>query len=396
MSDQRKKRQVSTIGLMSSASAGMFVFGIVMATLGPILPSLFIKINFNKSEAGNLFLYMNMAMLVMSIIFGPICDRFGFKIFLIICSLLVAASLFLLTTASNYTIILIAAIILGFGGGGLNGGTNALTSDIHPDKRSAALNLLGIFFGFGALTVPLLIGALLESIGLDRILFIATFLSFVPLILFFIFSFPRPKLEQGFPLSQASKVIKHPILWLCGFLLFFQSGNEFTMGGWIATYLNEHFNLAPRIASFILAGYWAAIMGGRLASSKIVKAVRNDTLVFMSGVLSLIAAIVIVASTSKALVSFGAVLIGLGFAAIFPTTLAIVGGTFPSFSGTAFSVIFVIALAGGMTSPWLAGKIAQAHSLRQGLFIPIINCSMIVLLQAVIIGILKHKKLSKI
>ena len=166
MNNQMERKQVSTLGLMSSACAGMFVFGIVMAVLGAMLPSLFSRIQFNKSEAGSLFLYMNLAMLVMSVIFGPIVDRFGFKLFLIVCSLLVAASLFIFAYASTYSIILIAAVILGFGGGGLNGGTNALTSDIHPDKRSSALNLLGIFFGFGALTIPFLIGILLTHIGL--------------------------------------------------------------------------------------------------------------------------------------------------------------------------------------------------------------------------------------
>lgn len=389
MNNQMERKQVSTLGLMSSACAGMFVFGIVMAVLGAMLPSLFEKIQFNKSEAGSLFLYMNLAMLVMSVIFGPIVDRFGFKLFLIVCSLLVAASLFIFAYASTYSIILIAAVILGFGGGGLNGGTNALTSDIHPDKRSSALNLLGIFFGFGALTIPFLIGILLTHIGLRFILIFATLLALVPFILFSVFPFPRPKHGHGFPLSQAKKVMRHPLLWLCGFLLFFQSGNEFTIGGWISTYLNEYFHLTPMMASIILAGYWAAIMSGRLASAKIVKILKNEKLVFVSAFLSLIGAIMIVTSSSKTIACLGVVLIGLGFAAIFPTTLAVVGGVFPAFSGTVFSFIFVIALAGGMISPWLTGKIAQAYSIRQGLFIPVFNCSMIIILQIVIMKVMK-------
>jgi len=392
VNNQMERKQVSTLGLMSSACAGMFVFGIVMAVLGAMLPSLFSKIQFNKSEAGNLFLYMNLAMLVMSVIFGPIVDRFGFKLFLIVCSLLVAASLFIFTYASTYSIILIAAVILGFGGGGLNGGTNALTSDIHPDKRSSALNLLGIFFGFGALTIPFLIGTLLNHIGLRFILILATLLGLVPFILFSVFPFPRPKHGQGFPLSQAKKIIRHPLLWLCGFLLFFQSGNEFTIGGWISTYLNEYFHLTPMMASIILAGYWAAIMSGRLASTKIVKILKNEKLVFVSAFLSLIGAIMIVTSSSKTIACLGVVLIGLGFAAIFPTTLAVVGGVFPAFSGTAFSFIFVIALAGGMIFPWLTGKIAQAYSIRQGLFIPVFNCSMIIILQIVIMKVMKKHR----
>jgi FHS family glucose/mannose:H+ symporter-like MFS transporter len=144
--------------LTASAFAGMFVFGIVMAILGAILPSLFARISMGKAEAGNLFLIMNFAMLVMSLLFGPVVDRFGFKVFLVLCSLLVAVAFGLLAAASSYGLIVLAVVVLGFGGGGLNGGTNALTSDINPGGRGSALNLLGIFFGFGALSIPFLIG----------------------------------------------------------------------------------------------------------------------------------------------------------------------------------------------------------------------------------------------
>lgn len=394
MEDQKEKDRAQTLKLTSSACAGMFVFGIVMAILGAILPSLFDKIQFNKSEAGNLFFTMNLAMLLMSLIFGPVVDRFGYKLFLIFCSFLVVFSLFLFTSASNYTLILTAAVVLGFGGGGLNGGTNALTSDIHPDKRSSALNLLGIFFGFGALTIPFLIGIMLERIGLEYILILSILLSLVPFFLFLIFSFPKPKHEQGFPLNRISPIMKDPVLWLCGFLLFFQSGNEFTLGGWISTYLHEFFGLTPKSASFVLAGYWAAIMGGRLVSSRIVKVWRNQTIVFLSALISLAAAVLIVVAPSGFFVILGVIGIGLGFAAIFPTTLAVVGESFPCFSGTAFSFVFVIALMGGMTSPWLTGKIAHATSLQQGLFIPVFNCSMIVILQIALIRILRRKRMS--
>jgi fucose permease len=370
----------------------MFVFGIVMAILGAILPSLFSEIQISKSEAGNLFFTMNLAMLVMSLLFGPVVDRFGFKVFLAVCSLFVAFAFFLFTTATNYTLVLIAAIVLGFSGGGLNGGTNALTSDIHADRRAAALNILGIFFGFGALTVPFLIGAFLERVGLDPILLFATFLGLIPFLLFLSFPFPRPKHEQGFPLRQAKSVIKHPLLWLCGFLLFFQSGNEFTAGGWISTYLQEHFGLSPMIASFLLAGYWGAIMSGRLLSSRIVKKIRNETLILGSGFLSLAAALLVVAAPTKELSSSGVILLGLGFAAIFPTTLAMAGEAFPSFTGTAFGIIFVIALMGGMLSPWLAGKVAHIYSIQKAMFIPVFNASMIMGVLFLILRIQRSQK----
>lgn len=367
--------------LQFSAWAGIFVFGIVMAILGAILPSLFDRIGFGTAAAGNLFLTMNFAMLVTTLFFGPLVDRFGFKALLAVSVFLVAVAFLLLSLASTYGLVLGAAVILGLGGGGLNGGTNALTSDIHEaGKRGAALNVLGIFFGFGALSIPFLIGTLRELLGIQRILQLATVLSLVPFVIYVVLRFPKAKQAQGLPIKAAAGIVRSPLLWLCAFILFFQSGNEFTAGGWISTYLQKTFGLGASAAALVLAGYWAAIMSGRLLSSRLVRAVRNETLILVSAALALIAAALMALAPSSVPAAAGAVALGLGFAAIYPTTLAIVGEKFAAFTGTAFSVVIAVGLVGGMLAPWLAGRIAEASSLRQGLLIPVFNCAMIIIL----------------
>lgn len=387
-----KTRSGMYAGLLSSACGGMFVFGIVMAILGAVLPELTDKLQLNKAEAGNLFLYMNFAMLVMSLLFGPVVDRFGFKSFLIFCSLLVAVSFAVFSRANSYSMVVLAAAILGFGGGGLNGGTNALTSDIRPEKRGAALNLLGIFFGFGALLIPFLIGTLLSKAGVSSVLLLTAFISLVPFILFLIFKFPSPKHPQGFPIKQVASVIRNPMLWLCSLLLFFQSGNEFTVGGWISTYLHEYFGYTAAAASIFLAGYWGAIMTGRLVSSRIIAFFGNEKVIIFASIISLSAAVLIRFSQDRLLTGAGAILIGLGFAAVFPTTLAVIGESFPEFTGTAFSVALVVALAGGMTSPWITGKIAHAYTLKQGFSLPVFNCAMILIISLFILRSRRSKE----
>jgi fucose permease len=150
-------------------------------------------------------------------------------------------------------------------------------------------------------------------------------------------------------------------------------------------------------ASLVLAGYWGAMMVGRLVvSRKLVRVWKNETLILSSAVLALAGTTVVAAASSGTLALAGVVLSGLGFAAIFPTTLAIAGGAFSELAGTAFSVIFMIALAGGMTAPWLAGKVANASGLRSGLIIPVVGCAMIILLQLAIMRTLKRGQVSTI
>jgi MFS family permease len=124
-------------------------------------------------------------------------------------------------------------------------------------------------------------------------------------------------------------------------------------------------------------------MAGRFVSSRVLRAVGPSKLVLMSVVLALAAAVLLGAAPSAVPAAAGAVLIGLGFAAIYPTTLAVVGEKFAAFTGTAFSVVIAVGLA---------GRIARWAGLRQGLFLPVVNCAMIIVLQILIGRAVKRRR----
>jgi fucose permease len=63
--------------------------------------------------------------------------------------------------------------------------------------------------------------------------------------------------------------------------------------------------------------------------------------------------------------SIGVFLLGVGFAATFPTILGFVGERYAELSGTAFSLVIAIALCGGMLLPWIAGLIGSTYGMRQ-------------------------------
>ncbi|MDY0231719.1 MAG: MFS transporter [Candidatus Saccharicenans sp.] len=370
-----------TIKLTAASSAGIFVFGIVMAILGAILPQLFSNLNMQPAQAGNLFFFMNLGMLVASLLFGPVVDRFGFKLFLSWSALVVGLSFTGLAFSSNYNLVLISVVFLGLAGGVLNGGSNALVSDLHPERRAAALNFLGIFFGFGAMLIPLIIGSFLKQLGLRLVILIAAGLSLIPFILFSVFSFPKPKQAQGFPLKDLRKIISSGLLWLAAFILFFESGNEFSVGGWLSSYFQEKFNFSLSHSALILSGYWFFLMLGRLFYPRINRALKRESIVLASVVVSLISVVGLIFCPVKWLAVIFAWLIGLGLAAIYPTTLSVIGEAFPTFSGTAFSLGISTGLVGGMISPWLVGRISQNHSLQTALLVPLFNLVMIFILQ---------------
>ncbi|MCX8161189.1 MAG: MFS transporter [Candidatus Saccharicenans sp.] len=370
--------------LTAASSSSIFVFGIVMAILGAILPQLIDNLNLQRTQAGNLFFFMNLGMLAATLFFGPVVDRFGFKLLLALGSLLVGLSFTGLAFSSNYELVMLSVIFLGLAGGVLNGGSNALVNDLNPGRRAAALNFLGVFFGFGAMLVPLIIGGFLKQLGLRPVVLIAAALSLLPFILFSAFSFPRPKQAQGFPLKDVKKVISSGLLWLAAFILFFQSGNEFSVGGWLSSYFREKFQFGLSQSALVLSGYWFFLIVGRFLYPLLNRLWKRETVVMLSVSLALVSVAGLILSPTGWLAVIFALLVGLGFAAIYPTTLAVIGEKFPEFSGTAFSLAISTGLVGGMLSPWLIGRVSHRHSLQAGLLIPLFNLAMILVLQVVV------------
>jgi fucose permease len=364
----------------------MLTFGIVMALLGSILPVVSQRAKFDMAQAGGLFLVMNFCMLLSMLGLGPLTDRFGKRLTLAVGTLLVGLALVLVVRADSYGDLLLAVMLLGAGGGALNGGTNVLIADLYaqPYEKAAALNLLGIFFGFGAMLLPLFVGSLVASLGLDKILYLAVVISLAPGILFVALTFPRPKQQRGFRLSEAARVIGNPLVLLLGFILFFQSGNEFIVGGYTSLYLTTQRSIPFNHASYLLAAYWASIMLGRVVSSKLLSGISGYTLVLISALGSVVGITLLVLAPGTAGATLAVMIIGLSFASIFPTTLGVAGSKFEAYSGTAFGILFAIALTGGMLLPWAVGRLAQVYGLRVALLLAAVNSVMILLLQLVL------------
>lgn len=348
------------------AQAGMFVFGIVMAIVGAVVPTLSEHLALSLGNVGTLFLVMNFAMLVASLVLGLVMDRLGLKAPLVAGAALVASGLALIGSADRFALLLPAVACLGFGGGAVNGGANTLVADLHDDARrkAAALNLLGVFFGFGALLLPFSMGALTSALGVAGLLYTAALLCVTVSAVAAVLRFPAPKQRHGWPLAQMPRFLRMPIVLAFGFLLFFESGNEFALGGYISTFLARDLGVSVAAASYCLAAYWAAIMGVRIVLSRVLLHASAPTVVLASAVLSAGGALVLGLSATPAMAVAGAVVTGLALGGIFPTVLGLAGARFEEHSGTVFGILFTIALCGGMTIPWVAGHLAELAGLR--------------------------------
>ena len=365
--------------LSASAFSGMFGFGIVMALLGAILPMISMRLHFDLAQAGELFLIMNGTMLVGTFALGPLLDRFGIKLTFVFAPLFVAGALLLIANASSFAGLRAAIVLLGIGGGALNQATNTLIADLHEDERrkSSALNLLGVFFGFGALSIPFTIGALLGVLGLTNILYCAAALVCVTTLISLALAFPAPRQSAGVPLADVLRLARQPLIVVLAMVLFFESGNEWALGGFITTHLTQSLKASMSTASWMLALYWGAMMSGRAVLSRLLLRVSGHALILASAAGVAASLGLLVAAPSLAVAGLAITLLGFSLAAIYPTCLGLAGARYASHSGTVFGLLIGFSLTGGMSLPWLTGRVSANHGVAAGLSIPIVGAAAI-------------------
>jgi len=307
---------------------------------------------------------MTFGMLVGSVIFGPIVDRFGYKPLLIFCSAVILISLEGLAFAPSLHIVKISLLLIGFGGGVINGGSNALVADIAEEGKSADLSLLGVFFGLGAFGMPFLLGMLLDSLSYETIIASIGGMVLLPLVFFVLISFPKPKLKQGFPLREGVGLLRNPMLVLLGVVLFFESGMEITTGGWVSSFFHREFDIPTEKAVFLLSFYWLGMLFARIILNNLLKKISPKRILLWSIGIAFAGSITLILTNSVTVAAIGVVVLGVGFAAVYPVILGYVGDMYPDLSGTAFSIVLAMALIGGMSIPYLTGISGNYLGLR--------------------------------
>jgi len=361
----------------------MFLFGIAAALLGATLPLLSERLEIGLGRVGTLFLVMNACMLASSFALGALQDRFGMKPPLVVGPLVVGAALLVVAGAETYAHLLLAVALLGVGGSALNGASNALVSDLHEDlaAKSAALNRVGLFFGFGALFIPFAIGLLLRTAGLRAILTAGAVLCALVAVANALPAYPPAKQAGGLSLAEAARLARDPLVLLLGLLLFFQSGNEFIVGGYTTTLLTSEVGMSVGAASYALAGYWAALMLTRAWLGRGRSSLTGGRLVAASAAASAVVTALLVTATAPYVAVAMVVLLGAALAGIFPAVLGVAGSRYPAHSGTVFGILFTMALSGGMTLPWVTGQAAAAWGLRPALGLVVLQFLAVLALQ---------------
>jgi MFS family permease len=374
-----------------SAYLGMLLFGIGLLTLGSVLPDLMIKHSLDAVGAGTLFSIMPLGIIGGSLLFGPVCDRYGYKPLLVISSLLMFAGFEGLALTGTTGLLVISVLMIGLGGGAINGATNAVVADISTTGKGADLSLLGVFFGIGALGMPLLLSILEKSVDFEVIISATGFLALAAALIFFLVVFPPAKQSGGISMKMINGLISDSVILLIAFFLFFQSAFEGLINNWTTTYVIDHLSVSQGSALIALSSYVAGMTVTRLLIGSVFRNVTEKTLLFSSFLVIFAALVMIGLSSSVTMAAAAFALLGTGLAAGFPTMLGIVGNRYPDISGTAFSFVMAVALIGNILVNYSMGLVAENFGIKHLTTFTFAELALLAILGIMIFRKLKRK-----
>lgn len=367
------------------ACAGIFFFGAAITTLGSVLPHLKVRFQIDDIAAGTIFSILPFGILAGSLIFGPIADRYGYRVLLALTCFSMAIGFFGVAKSPTFTLLKVSTFIFGLGGGAINGATSALISDISGKNKGANLSILGVFFAIGALGMPFILGLVEGLFNYTDVLLITGMGSAIMGVAFILNRFPPAKHASGIPISQVKSLFKNAFLLTIAFFLFFQSAFEGIINNWTTTYLSTELRLSASDALFILSASVLGMTVMRLMLASLLKNASDRKIWTITFALLFSGLLIVHFSESffPALAGFTA--IGAGLAAGFPIMLSYVGERFKHLSATAFSIAFSIALTGNMILNYLMGYIAQNFGIAHILTMQLIGYSVMLILCIIII-----------
>ncbi|MGD9327529.1 MAG: MFS transporter [Cyclobacteriaceae bacterium] len=348
--------------VFAAACVDILVFGVGVISLGSILPFLTEKYALDDLSKGTLASLLPLGILTGSLVFGPVVDKYSYKNLLSLSILLNILGFELIAFANSFFFLGLAFFLIGWGGGMINGATSALVSDIsedHGENKGANLSLFGIFFGVGALGMPFIISFLSTRYETDNIVAGIGSAMIAALVLNLILTFPKPKQAQSIAIKQFFQLVKNKVLLLFGFILFFQSGMEGLTNNWTTSYLIEVIRVDEQRALMSLTIYGGIFTIGRLVISLLLKVISARIVLVSSVTLALAGGIITLVAGNIIVYTAGLLCIGFGLAAGFPIVLGMVGDRFPSWTGTAFGVVFSIALIGNIIINYMTGVAAE-------------------------------------
>jgi fucose permease len=264
--------------------------------------------------------------------------------------------------------------LLGLATGGLGAALLHVLEPYFSNSPAWSMNMAGAMFGLGCAVATSTVAA---TYFVFTSFIARAALAGIPFVFAILFAKSRfPAARIPFPVRieeeksrRALGDLRSIAAVLFSLLLFFQSGNEWVIAGWLPVFLIRRLGANPIWAILALAIYFVALTAGRLVGRRLFPAVSHRRLLLGGTALAMAGYLLLGLTTNMALAWLAVITIGAGFAPIYPLLAETLDDRFSYHPGF-YNGLFTIAITGAMCVPWLIGYVGRFWGFQYLMLVP--------------------------
>lgn len=360
--------------------------GVSGTLLGPAFQSLTRKFEI-PLETGGIFTALQFGgVFVSNIICGRLLDRINARYLLVIGAALIGGGFLTIGAAESLPVALAGALTIGFGYGALDVTPNMTVAVLFADKAGAALNLLNVFYGLGAILGPQILNFALAQNSFElafTLSGIGTLALIIPL------AFVSVRVSDTAHPAAGTANGRTNALWIALFpfalTLFLQAGTEVGYSSWVFTEANLVVKTTESTAALAASLFWVGLTAGRMSASILLRRMTNETMLVFTAIVMLIGVgLVVLFPASEAILIIGTIIAGFGSGPLFPTTMAIATLRHPEARGTIAGLLMAVGISGAVAMPYIQGLVGAGVS--GGMIVPLLCLAALVMIALFIRG----------
>ena len=376
-------------GLYYAMLAAFAAFGVLVAIIGASLPRILDDFGWSYSATGAVLAAGSAGYFVAAFLTGLLVRRLGPKRVIVAASCLQALGLVLFGCRPSVGVNLALRVLTGVGLGALEVVVNYSVVRMGRDGNGRAMNLMHAAFAVGAVVGPMGIGAILSAgIAWQAAYRVMAGVALALAGVFAILPFGRVA-EDGDspePGQPVLRLLTRPLLAMSSLILLLYVGTEIGVTMWVAEYAVKVLDLPAERAAWMVTLFWVGILAGRLAMWAWHGGTRLAEAMLVLGIVCTGGLTAAVALTVPWLVAGALLVSGLGYSAIYPLVIALVGREFPRDQGPAVGAASTGGGVGSLVFPFMMAGIAGVWGIRAGfVFFLGVNVLMVALICLVVL-----------
>ena len=348
--------------LIVAAILAVFVYGMIAAMLGTILPGFSQRFNLSPKQNGNIALVQALGLIAASVFAGPLIDSQGTKSGLLLGLGLAAVALLLLPRSKGYGSVALCLLLLGLGGGCIVTGAFALAGSM-PGNTARIFNLVNLFFGLGGMATPFIAANIFKK----NVVKLCHFTGLLTAVTFaFHAATGMPPAKTGFHLAQAGRIIGSPVFWLLAAMLFLYVSVECGVWNWMARHLIAQGVTESKALNILSLGFALGITVGRVAVVPILGPVSSEMVTLGTSIAMVLTLLVALRSRDAVVAGIAVFCAGLAMAPVYPTVNAMANANkvFEGMQATAMGLCQTFGWTGLAVSSGIIGAIAGGDPKR--------------------------------